>query len=149
LKEDEEITAGFVSPLKGMPTSMIELHNKSIMKLRYQGQLCIRTISLEMNQLTVEARERDVKDCRPIMIAAHCYYPLRVLKRLQFAYQAGANAQDVKGSTPLMLAVWQRKVEYVDLLLRWEAALHFLPLVTRMLLNTLLREWPIQEVRMK
>jgi hypothetical protein len=68
LKEGEEIAAGFVSPLKGMPTPMIELHNKSIMKLTTQAAQCIRIMSLEMHQLRVEARERNEKsDFRPIM----------------------------------------------------------------------------------
>jgi hypothetical protein len=114
LKKGQAIAAGFVSPLKGMATSMPQLHNKSIVKMTYGVQKCIRIMSLEMNQLRVEARERNEKGSCPIMFAANNSYPLRALKRLQVAYPAAVNAQTANGDTLLILAVWYRNVEFVD-----------------------------------
>jgi ankyrin repeat protein len=93
------------------------------MKLTGQAQECIRIMSLDMNQLKVEARER--YSCPnsgrrwncPIMVAACCNYPLRVLKRLQVAYPGGVNAEAADGETALMGAVGERNVECVELLL--------------------------------
>jgi ankyrin repeat protein len=117
LSKGQAIAAGFVSPLKGMATSMPQLHNVSIIKMTKQVQQCIRIMSLEMNQLRVEARERNENGYFPLASAAGGKYPLRVLKRLQVAYPAGVNARTVNGGTPLIHAVWNRNVEYVDLLL--------------------------------
>jgi ankyrin repeat protein len=129
LKKGQAIAAGFVSPLKGKSSSMPELHNKSIMKMTSSPQKCIRIMSLEMNQLRVEARECDEDGYCPIMFAADCgrNFPLRVLQRLQVAYPAGVNAQDTVGRTALINAVGARNVEYVELYLEMGscAGLHF------------------------
>jgi ankyrin repeat protein len=119
LKKGHKIDAGFVSPLKGMATSMPMLHTKSIIKLSHPAQQCIRIMSLEMNQLREEAREREEEGYCPVMLAAinNFNYPLRVLKRLLTAYPGGVNAQGEGGDTALMVAVVCRNVEYVDLLL--------------------------------
>jgi hypothetical protein len=120
LKKGKAITAGFVSPLKGKATSMMELHNKPIVYLSSGPPECIRIMYLEMNQLKEEARERNEFDYFPLMLAAGGNYPSRVLKRLQVAYPAGVNARDMNGAgapAALMIAVRARNVEYVDLLL--------------------------------
>jgi ankyrin repeat protein len=41
-------------------------------------------------------------------------HPLRVLKRSQVAYPAGINTQDNDGGAPLVYAVMNCNVEYVD-----------------------------------
>jgi hypothetical protein len=117
LKKGQAIAAGFVSPLKGDATSMPLLHNKSIVKLKYGPQSCIRIMSIEMNQLRVEARERDKGGYCPIACALYENKTLRVLKRLQVAYPAGVNAQSKNGYTALMASVMSCNVESVDLLL--------------------------------
>jgi ankyrin repeat protein len=118
LKKGEVIPAGFVSPLKRKKSSVVELHNMTIANLALASQRCIRIISLEMNQLRVEAREDDEKVWCPLLQAAAENSPLRVLKRLQAAYPAGVNSQTVvNGSSPLLTAVGFRFVECVDLLL--------------------------------
>jgi ankyrin repeat protein len=110
----QAIPDGFISPKKDMAAPMPQ---QSLMNLSYGEESCIRIISLEMNQLRVEARERNGQGVCPIMFAASSNFPLQVLKRLQVAYPAGVNAQDKVGNTPLMIAVKHRNVEYVENLL--------------------------------
>jgi ankyrin repeat protein len=79
-------------------------------------------MSLKMDQLRVEARERDKGGYSIFMLSAGLKLPLRILKRLQFAYPAGVNTQNDDGWSALMAASHMGEcsignVEYVDLLL--------------------------------
>jgi hypothetical protein len=99
-----------------MASPMPELHNKSIMELNNYVEKCIRIMSIEMDQLRVEARERDIFAVCPIIDAAQNNYPLRCIKRLQLAYPAGVNAKNKWGTTALMAAAFEHNDELVDLL---------------------------------
>jgi hypothetical protein len=124
ISEGIETPAGFVSPRMGMASPMPELHTKSISD-RSSVDSCIRTMSLEMIQLRVEAREMNgYYGCYPMHAAASLAFPLRVVKRLQLAYPAGVNALEDEyedgcgtgGPTALIRAAEGGNAELVDLL---------------------------------
>jgi ankyrin repeat protein len=113
----KKIADGFVSPLKGKESSMPELHLLSVMKLQHTHERATRIISLPIEKLREEARERDEDGIIPLHCAASNVLPLRLVQRLQLAYPAAVNARDKWDQTPLMEAVRQREVGNVDLLL--------------------------------
>jgi ankyrin repeat protein len=73
-------------------------------------------MTLEMEKLRVEARERDEYEYCPLNYAALNAYPLRVVQQLQLAYPAGVNYRRGGHVSALMIAASKRNAELVDLL---------------------------------